>query len=714
MTLHLKLHQRPVSNWTDAHIVSGQSTPPFIVANSPAVIRVLYTNVAGDAVEDATGITDILAEVWASPAMKTGGLLIAPAAVQVTTAEPTLNDWNAATGSYYTAEIEMTAEETAAAITVMDAEASNLQGWLEIRGTKDGENILLGSGPLVIHKASTGGTPPDGPDVYYTAAEVDAAIAAGGGGGGGSGTVTSVSVTTANGVSGSVANSTTTPAITLTLGAITPSTVRGLTITTTTGTFTLTNAKTFSVSNTLTLAGTDGSTLNIGTGGTLGTAAFTAATAYGAVSGTLAQFAATTSAELRGVISDETGTGALVFAGGNIGAATGTSLTTSGNISTTAGAITSGTSNASSGLIVFYDAGSLSSVTLGITSPLGDDRVISLPDSDGTLATQEWSTSQFAPAGTYLVASNNLSDVTDVATARGNLVAAGTAAANTFTAQNIFNLAPRVPTTDLASGTALTIGTYYYKAISSDLGPLTFSGTPAEGSTILLHLEVSGTRTVTFPASYRNGEAISTITSLLFPPGLYLMGWQYRNSKWVLSDSLGALYNSATSDPTANDDANDGYVAGKSIWINTSTGRTFICRDSTATSAVWECINREKIAIGIACSDETTALTTGTAKATFRMPFAFTLTEVRATVTTAPTGATLLTVDINESGTSVISTKLTFDAGEKTTVTAATRAVISDSALADDAEITVDIDQVGSTIAGAGLKVWLIGYRSAA
>lgn len=46
-----------------------------------------------------------------------------------------------------------------------------------------------------------------------------------GGGGGGGGTVTSVSVTTANGVSGSVANATTTPAITLTLGAITPTTI---------------------------------------------------------------------------------------------------------------------------------------------------------------------------------------------------------------------------------------------------------------------------------------------------------------------------------------------------------------------------------------------------------------------------------------------------------------------------------------------------------
>lgn len=114
----------------------------------------------------------------------------------------------------------------------------------------------------------------------------------------------------------------------------------------------------------------------------------------------------------------------------------------------------------------------------------------------------------------------------------------------------------------------------------------------------------------------------------------------------------------------------------------------------------------------IACSDETTALTTGTAKVTFRMPYAFTVSAVRASVTTAPTGGTLLTVDINENGTTILSTKLTFDASEKTTTTAVTPAVISDTSLADDAEITIDIDAVGSTIAGAGLKVYIIGSRT--
>jgi len=115
--------------------------------------------------------------------------------------------------------------------------------------------------------------------------------------------------------------------------------------------------------------------------------------------------------------------------------------------------------------------------------------------------------------------------------------------------------------------------------------------------------------------------------------------------------------------------------------------------------------------IGIAISDETTDLTTGAGKATFRMPFAMTLTEVRANVNTAPVGSTII-VDINESGSSVLSTKITIDATEKTSETAVAPPVISDSALADDAEITIDIDQIGSSTAGTGLKVWLIGTRA--
>ena len=59
----------------------------------------------------------------------------------------------------------------------------------------------------------------------------------------------------------------------------------------------------------------------------------------------------------------------------------------------------------------------------------------------------------------------------------------------------------------------------------------------------------------------------------------------------------------------------------------------------------------------LACSDESTALTVGTGKVTFRCPFAFTITGVSASVTTAPVGSTII-IDINEAGSTCLSTKL--------------------------------------------------------
>ena len=65
--------------------------------------------------------------------------------------------------------------------------------------------------------------------------------------------------------------------------ALTGKTYNGLTLTAASTGFTVaggTTSKTLTVSNTLTLSGTDASTLNIGSGGTLGSAAFTASGAY--------------------------------------------------------------------------------------------------------------------------------------------------------------------------------------------------------------------------------------------------------------------------------------------------------------------------------------------------------------------------------------------------------------------------------------------------
>jgi hypothetical protein len=139
-----------------------------------------------------------------------------------------------------------------------------------------------------------------------------------------------------------------------------------------------------------------------------------------------------------------------------------------------------------------------------------------------------------------------------------------------------------------------------------------------------------------------------------------------------------------------------------------TSNRTITLPNATGTVALLTTI---PYALQIACSDVESDITSGTGKVTFRMPFAMTLTGIRASVSTAPTGSTII-VDVNENGSTILSTKLTIDAGEKTSTTAATPAVLSDTLLADDAEITVDFDQVGSSTPGKQLILTLIGTKT--
>ena len=80
-----------------------------------------------------------------------------------------------------------------------------------------------------------------------------------------------------------------------------------------------------------------------------------------------------------------------------------------------------------------------------------------------------------------------------------------------------------------------------------------------------------------------------------------------------------------------------------------------------------------------------------------------TVEDVELHVKTAPTGAALI-VDINEAGTTLFSTnpRIAIDG----TIEDGNH-VFSDTALAAGAELTMDIDQVGSTVAGANLTVLL-------
>lgn len=117
---------------------------------------------------------------------------------------------------------------------------------------------------------------------------------------------------------------------------------------------------------------------------------------------------------------------------------------------------------------------------------------------------------------------------------------------------------------------------------------------------------------------------------------------------------------------------------------------------------------------GIACSDETTALTAGVGKVKWHMPpFATTLIDVQAGLSTAQaSGATLVTVDVNEAGVSVLGTKLTFDNTEKHTSTAAAQRTIADAAIAANAEMSADLDALTAASVAAGLKVYITFRRA--
>lgn len=116
----------------------------------------------------------------------------------------------------------------------------------------------------------------------------------------------------------------------------------------------------------------------------------------------------------------------------------------------------------------------------------------------------------------------------------------------------------------------------------------------------------------------------------------------------------------------------------------------------------------------IVCSDETTAITSGAAKVTIPYwPFSMAVTEVVVGLTTAQATGDIFTLDINDDGTSILSTKATIDNTELTTETATTPLVIvEDTVIPKGSKVTIDFDQVGAESVATGVKVIINGYRT--
>jgi hypothetical protein len=111
----------------------------------------------------------------------------------------------------------------------------------------------------------------------------------------------------------------------------------------------------------------------------------------------------------------------------------------------------------------------------------------------------------------------------------------------------------------------------------------------------------------------------------------------------------------------------------------------------------------------VACSDEDSDLTTGL-KRTWYLPYSEEMSEVIADVVTAPTDAALI-VDVKVAGVSILSTKPQIQSGEFSSLTG-TEAVLSSTTFSKGDKVTIHIDQIGSTVAGTGLKVSFVWVRT--
>lgn len=367
----------------------------------------------------------------------------------------------------------------------------------------------------------------------------------------GTGTVTSVSVTTANGVSGSVATATTTPAISLTLGAITPTTVNGNTITTGTGTLTLGAGSTLATSatNSITLTSTAATNVTLPTTGTLMANPMTTGgdVIYGGASGVptrlangsanqvlqsngttlaptwvtlagggnaltsnpLSQFAATTSAQFAGVISDETGTGLVVLNNGPtfIAPVLGTPASGVGtNLTGTAAGLTSGITQALKSATTTVDVSAATAPTSGqvLTATAGTTATWQTPGGGSGTVTH----TAGALTANAIVLGNAAADITVMGSlgTTTTVLHGNAAGAPTFGA---VNLATDVTGSLPASINAQTGTTY--TVVSGDQGKLV---TLSNGSAIAVTLpQATGSFTTGWSVALVNlGAGLVTIT----------------------------------------------------------------------------------------------------------------------------------------------------------------------------------------------------------
>lgn len=391
--------------------------------------------------------------------------------------------------------------------------------------------------------------------------------------------------------SGSLVFATSPTLVTPTLGVATATSINKMAITApaTSSTLAVADGKTATISNTLTFTGNDASSVNFAAGGTV---AYTGST--------LAQFASTTSAQLAGVISDETGSGSLVFASSptlvtpTLGVASATSIN---KVAITAPASAATLTLADGSTLALAGSYSVTFTSTGATS-------VTLPTT-GTLATLAGS--ETLTNKTINGSNNTISNINLASQVTGTLPIAngGTGTTSTTFVNLATNVTGTLPEgnggtgiTSLGSGVATWLGTPSSSNLASAVtdetgsGSLVFATSPtlttprlagsSTGYTSFASANSSATNyTVTFPAEtmtvgFRNlpnggsgsgytllvsdsGKLVSATGTVTIPDG------QFSGNEVVV------IYNNSTGNITITCSITTAYIAGANVDVSSVT-----------------------------------------------------------------------------------------------------------------------------------------------